>query len=94
MNTSEILHTVGHRPFPLPGSPWVMKQIWNHLLFAHWPLAPQILRPLLPPALPLDLFEGQCWVSITPFYMMSALVDCIHFLTYHNLQRSMCAPMC
>jgi uncharacterized protein len=69
VNTKEILHTVGHRPFPLPSSPWVMTQIWNHLLFAHWPIAPEVLRPLLPPALPLDLFDGQSWVGITPFYM-------------------------
>lgn len=46
-----------------------MTQIWNHLLFAHWPIAPEVLRPLLPPALPLDLFGGQSWVGITPFYM-------------------------
>ena len=69
MNTREILHTVEHRPFPLPGGPWVMTQIWHHLLFAHWPVAPDVLRPLLPPALQLDLFDGQCWVGITPFYM-------------------------
>lgn len=69
MNTSEILRAVEHRPFPLPHAPWVMTQIWHHLLFAHWPLAPEVLRPLLPPGLPLDLFDGQCWVSITPLYM-------------------------
>ena len=46
-----------------------MTQIWNHLLFAHWPIAPEVLRPLIPPVLPLDLFDGQCWVGITPFYM-------------------------
>src|SRR5437764_9602667 len=69
MNTREIIHTVEHRPFPLPSSPWVMNQIWNHLLFAHWPIAPEVLHPLLSPALPLDLFDGQCWVGITPFYL-------------------------
>jgi uncharacterized protein YqjF (DUF2071 family) len=69
VNTREILHTVGHRPFPLPGGPWVMTQIWNHLLFAHWPIPPEALRPLIPPVLPLDLFDGQCWVGIAPFYM-------------------------
>src|SRR5947209_4897291 len=73
MNTGEILRTVGHRPFPLPRAPWVMTQIWHHVLFAHWPLAPELLRPLLPPALPLDLFDGQGWVSITPLYMTHVL---------------------
>lgn len=46
-----------------------MTQTWHRLLFAHWPVAPEALRPLVPPALPLDTFEGQCWVGIVPFYM-------------------------
>src|SRR5438874_2709059 len=69
MNTKEILQTVHHRPFPLPGGPWVMTQIWHRLLFAHWPIALDVLRPLVPSELPLDTFEGHCWVSISPFYM-------------------------
>ena len=46
-----------------------MKQIWHDLLFAHWPLAPAQIRPLVPPQLPLDLFDGQCWVGVVPFWM-------------------------
>ena len=46
-----------------------MEQTWNDLLFAHWPLAPETLRPLVPSILPLDTFEGQCWVAVTPFHM-------------------------
>ncbi len=46
-----------------------MTQIWHELLFAHWPLAPDVLRPLVPDALPLDTFEGQAWLSIVPFRM-------------------------
>lgn len=69
MNTREILRTVHHRPFPLPKGPWVMTQIWHRLLFAHWPLALDVMRPLVPSLLPLDTFEGQCWFSITPFSM-------------------------
>jgi uncharacterized protein len=46
-----------------------MEQTWNDLLFAHWPLPPEILRPLVPSVLPLDTFEGQCWVAVTPFHM-------------------------
>jgi len=46
-----------------------MRQIWHDLLFAHWPLAPAQIRPLVPPQLPLDLFDGQCWVGIVPFWM-------------------------
>jgi uncharacterized protein YqjF (DUF2071 family) len=46
-----------------------MVQIWNDLLFAHWPVAPELLRPLVPPQLPLDTFDGQCWVAVAPFHM-------------------------
>lgn len=46
-----------------------MTQIWHRLLFAHWPLALDIMRPLVPSLLPLDTFEGQCWISIIPFFM-------------------------
>jgi uncharacterized protein len=63
------LKFVNHRPWPLPAGPWIMQQIWNDLLFAHWPIAPEIMRPLVPSSLPLDTFDGQCWVAVTPFHM-------------------------
>lgn len=46
-----------------------MEQTWNDLLFAHWPIPPEILRPLVPSILPLDTFDGQCWIAVAPFYM-------------------------
>lgn len=46
-----------------------MKQMWHDLLFAHWPLAEAIVRPLVPEQLTLDTFEGQCWLGIAPFRM-------------------------
>jgi uncharacterized protein YqjF (DUF2071 family) len=58
-----------HRPWPVPTGPWIMQQTWNDLLFAHWPIAPEIMRPLVPSSLPLDTFDGQCWVAVTPFHM-------------------------
>jgi uncharacterized protein YqjF (DUF2071 family) len=51
-----------------PGWP-VMYQTWDTLLFLHWPVAAERLRPLLAPQLSLDTFEGQAWVSVTPFTM-------------------------
>lgn len=65
----EFLHQTEHRPWPLPDAPWVMFQIWNHLLFAHWPLPPAVLREHLPPTLPLDTFDGSAWIGIVPFWM-------------------------
>lgn len=46
-----------------------MEQTWNHLLFAHWPLLPDLVRPLVPAVLSLDTFDGQCWFAVTPFHM-------------------------
>jgi uncharacterized protein len=63
------LKFVSHRPWPLPAGPWIMQQTWNDLLFAHWPIAPEIMRALVPSVLPLDTFNGQCWVAVTPFHM-------------------------
>jgi uncharacterized protein YqjF (DUF2071 family) len=64
-----VLNILDHRPWPLPSGPWIMEQVWNDLLFAHWPIGPAILRPLIPPALELDTFDGQCWLAVTPFHM-------------------------
>ena len=44
-----------------------MAQTWRDLLFAHWPLPAAALRPLVPPALPIDTFDGTAWLGITPF---------------------------
>jgi len=47
----------------------VMHQKWRSLLFLHWALPPEAVRPLLPPSLDLDLFEGQAYVGLVPFTM-------------------------
>ena len=47
----------------------VMYQRWGKLLFVHWPVAAELLHPLLAPELRLDTFEGRAWVSVTPFTM-------------------------
>ena len=67
----EILQVTEHRPFPLPPGPWVMRQTWNDLLFAHWPLMPGYLRSFVPQTLSLDLFDGSAWLAVTPFHMTS-----------------------
>jgi uncharacterized protein YqjF (DUF2071 family) len=58
---------VGHRPWSLPDRPWVMGQTWNELLFAHWPVDPDALRPHVPAQIPIDTFEGSAWIGVTPF---------------------------
>jgi uncharacterized protein len=64
-----VLREAAHRPWPLPKNPWLMAQTWENLLFAHWPVPPEELRPLLPAAIPLDLWEGSAYVGVTPFHV-------------------------
>jgi len=59
----------GHRPWPLPQRPWIMRQTWHDVLFAHWPVRPARLRPLVTAAFELDLFDDDAWIGIVPFYM-------------------------
>jgi uncharacterized protein len=61
------LRQLSHRPWPVPRRPWLMGQTWERLLFAHWRVAPEQLRALLPGELPLDTHDGAAWVSVTPF---------------------------
>jgi len=58
-----------HRPWPVPQAPWIWRQTWNRLLFAHWPVPASSLRPFIPPALTIEECEGSSWVTITPFSM-------------------------
>jgi uncharacterized protein len=60
-----------HRPWPVPGGRWVMGQTWEDLLFAHWRIAPESLRPHLPDGLELELHDGSAWLGITPFRVTS-----------------------
>jgi uncharacterized protein YqjF (DUF2071 family) len=44
-----------------------MAQTWRDLLFAHWRVPPELLRPHVPHALPIDTHDGGAWLGITPF---------------------------
>jgi uncharacterized protein YqjF (DUF2071 family) len=56
-----------HRPWTVPRLPWIMVQTWSNLLFAHWPVNPEILRPYIPAQLQLDTFDGTAWLGVVPF---------------------------
>jgi uncharacterized protein YqjF (DUF2071 family) len=44
-----------------------MKQQWHDLLFAHWRVPVEALRPVVHPAIPIDEFDGSAWIGVTPF---------------------------
>ncbi|MDT5296572.1 MAG: uncharacterized protein QOJ76_3452 [Acidobacteriota bacterium] len=46
-----------------------MRQWWGKLLFMHWAVPTSALRPLVPPQLSIDTYEGQAWVGVVPFTM-------------------------
>jgi uncharacterized protein len=50
-----------------PGLVPLMHQSWCKLLFMHWQLRPELLRPHIPPQLQIDTFDGKAWLGITPF---------------------------
>lgn len=64
-----IVESTAHRPWPMPDAPWLMTQSWNTLLFAHWRVDPSHVRHAIPAAFDLDLFDGEAWLGIVPFYM-------------------------
>lgn len=46
-----------------------MRMRWLDLLFAHWPVEAEALRPMIPKRLEIDTFEGAAWLGIVPFRM-------------------------
>ena len=69
MSLRGVLGQTGHRPWPMPGGPWIMTQGWYDLLFAHWEVEPAAVRALLPASLEPDLFAGKAYVGVVPFRM-------------------------
>ncbi len=71
------LSAISQRQWPPPRMPWVMAMRWHDLLFAHWPLRPEIVRPLIPGVVELDTFDGWAWIGIVPFHMSGVR---LHFI--------------
>lgn len=57
--------------------PWVMRMTWRHLLFMHWPVDPDRLRPHVPPGLDIDTHDGAAWLGIVPFLMTGVRARCL-----------------
>ena len=46
-----------------------MRQSWHHLLFLHWVVPVEALRPLVPHEVEIDTFEGRAYIGLVPFTM-------------------------
>lgn len=64
-----IINSIDHRPWELPATRWTYYQEWNRALFLHWKVPQDLLRPLVPPGLELDVHDGETWVSLVAFTM-------------------------
>jgi uncharacterized protein len=58
-----------NRSWPVPRRPWALRMSWIDLAFLHWPVSPELLRPLIPDSLALDTFKGEAWIGVVPFEM-------------------------
>ena len=45
----------------------LMYQSWLNLLFMHWQVPVEQVRPLIPKPIEIDTFDGSAWIAITPF---------------------------
>lgn len=48
---------------------WLLSMRWSDLLFMHWPVRPDVLRPLTPAGIELDTHGGEAWIGVVPFGM-------------------------
>jgi uncharacterized protein YqjF (DUF2071 family) len=69
LSVPSVMFEIAHRQWPLPKTPWLMFMHWHDLLFLHWPIRSELIRPLIPKEIGLDTFDGWCWIGIVPFRM-------------------------
>lgn len=62
----------GENPSVRPQAPVIGFQRWDKLLFLHWPIPTELLRPLVPTRLELDTWEGRAYLTMTPFTVRRA----------------------
>jgi uncharacterized protein len=63
------LRTHPGRLYPPPTRPWSVRMVWHDLLFMHWRVEVNRLRPFVPPALEIETFDGSAWLGVIPFTM-------------------------
>jgi uncharacterized protein len=63
----EILLMQDHRSWKTPDTSWLFYQEWHDAVFLHWKVDIAELGKFVPDELPLDLLNGEAWVSVIPF---------------------------
>lgn len=75
-----IEHT-DHRSWPIPSQKWIMRQGWHELLFVHWPVPVETVRPWVPAELEIDTFDGHAWVAVCSLLMDGIYVRGLPFIS-------------
>ena len=63
------IQSYSDRQWSLPNCKPFMRMSWHDLLFAHWRVPAEVLRPTIPPKLEIDTFDGDAWIGVVPFRM-------------------------
>src|SRR5208337_2008718 len=93
VGADSILFATAHRPWPAPMAPWIMTQRWNVLLFLHYALTPEVVRPLVPEMLTLDTYKQRAGCqSLRSGSIISGRPECHRCHGFRILPKSMCAP--
>ena len=84
-----MMQDVSHRSCPLPEKRWILSMRWHDLLFLHWPVRPEVIRPLIPSLLEIDTFDGLVldWRGSVPYDRRQAAL-CSLILCVSRDQRS------
>ena len=89
MKAKEILKHTKHRTFNYPTRSWKFYQEWNDALFLHWEVDCDLIKPLLPKGLELDVLNGKTWVSLVAFNMnnigIRSLPKLPHISDFHEI---------
>ena len=89
-----IVESTAHRPWPMPRAPWLMTQSWHDLLFAHWRVDVSEVRRAVPAAFDLDLFDGEAWLGVVPFYMTNVGLRATPALPWiSTFRRTQCSDL-
>ncbi|NNH72068.1 DUF2071 domain-containing protein [Nocardia uniformis] len=67
----------------IPVSP--VRQTWRDVVFLHWPIAPETVRPLLPPNTEPDVVDGTCWVGVIGLRMAGLRFGGIPYPSFREL---------
>lgn len=58
---------LSNRSFPYPREPWIGYQEWHDTIFLHYKTPFEVIRSVVPHELEIDIFMGDCYISVVPF---------------------------